>query len=200
MSYSSTYYLDCEEPSIEFDPEFRQEYGRVRSVAFIRKGYLPQILADPENLTLWTDGIASGDVIILERTAGSYESGNPLKLKGYGRRLSTHGYRDMKLQFNVCCNKSNYGFFNDLDKRIDYVPAFRTGSYMHIFDSAADIMTKEDAEDDIESVVLWKIECNVRSRDLPIKIDSSSLMSLFTCTPGSCTLTVFSDAFSCAFL
>jgi hypothetical protein len=198
MSYSNLYFLDCDTDTIAFDPEQHNEYGRVRSVAFIRKAYLQQILADPENLTKWTDGINSGDVIILERTAGSYDSGNPLKLKGYGKRLSTHGYRDMRLTFNVCCNKINYDFFNDLDKRTDYVPAFRTGSYMHIFASPADIMTKEEAQDDIESTVLWTIDCTVRNRDLPIKIDSSNLMTLFTCR--DCSLTVFSDAFSCAFL
>lgn len=199
MSYSSTYYMDCDQDPIALDPEFRQEYGRVRSVAFIRKGYLQQILSDPENLTLWTDGIDNGNIIILERTTGSFDSGTPLKLKGYGRRLTTHGYRDMQLNFNICCNKSNYEFFNDLDKRIDYVPAFRTGSYLHIFDSQADILTKEEAQDDIESVVLWTIECTVRSRNLPIKIDSSSLLSLFACG-RPCSLTVFSDAFSCVFL
>ncbi len=183
MSYSNTYHLDCVDDIIDYNSGccVSAEFGRVRSVAFIRKRYLQQILADPTNLTVWTTGLASGDIVILPLTSGKFDSGFPVKLKGFGRRLSTHGYRDMLLSFTIPAAKGNYEFFDDLDRRRDYVPAYRTGTLLHICDAAGDILTKENVEDDIESEITWGVDCTVRSKRIPIKIEASTLLSLFAC-------------------
>jgi hypothetical protein len=192
MSYSQAYHLDCEQSVDQYNSAccIPTEFGRVRSVAFIRKAYLQQILSsDPENLTYWTDGIASSDIVVLTFTTGTFDSGVPQKLKGYGRRTSTHGPRLMQLNFFIPADKNNFSFFDDLNFRTDYVPAFRTGSWLHLFDSAADIITKEVIEEDLEGSVLWSVECTVRSRNLPRKYDASLIGSVFSCNTTPTTIT-----------
>lgn len=184
MSYSQAYHLDCEQAVEQYDSDccIPTEFGRVRSVAFIRKAYLQQILNDPQDQTIWQAGIDDGQVLIIPFTSGQFDSGEPVKYKGYGRRTSTHGKRDMNLEFFIAAAIENYNFFNKLDKKTDYVPAFRTSSWIHIFDTPADITTKEVVEDDLESVIIWSVTCNVRSRNIPTKRNASSIASLFTCS------------------
>jgi hypothetical protein len=199
MSYSQAYYLDCEKPIDVYNPDccIPVEFGRVRSVAFIRKAYLQQILSNPRDLTKWQDGVANGSIAIIPFTSGSFDAGKPGQLKGYGRRLSTHSYRDMRLNFSIPFSFSNYSFFDNLDKFTDLVPAFRTETLLHICNNAADILTQEVVEDDLETRVSWNIECTIRSKNIPLKVDASGLMSLFVC--ADCTTVEFSDEFSCEF-
>jgi hypothetical protein len=199
MSYSQAYYLDCLQPVDTYNSDccIPTEFGRVRSVAFIRKAYLQQILSIPNDLTKWQTGLANGSIAIIPFTTGTFDSGKPNKLKGYGRRLSTHGCRDMQLAFSIPFSFSNYAFFNNLHRFTDLVPAFRTNTLLHICDSIADIVTDEKVEEDLETTLGWNIECAVRSKNLPIKIDASGLMSLFVC--ADCTTVEFSDEFTCEF-
>jgi hypothetical protein len=123
-------------------------------------------------------------------TSGRFDSGNSSRLKGYGRRPSTHGPRDMLLNFNAPFIVDSIDFFNDLDKRTDYVPAFRTNSLVHLCDSNADISVKEVVEEDLETTLYWTVECLIRSRNLPRSVNLASLISLFNCAnipipPGS---------------
>jgi hypothetical protein len=184
MSYSQAYHLDCDNSIIAYNSDccIPVEFGRVRSVAFIRKAYLQQILSDAENETVWQTGIDNGDIVILGLTSGTFDSGTPQKFKGYGRRLSTHGSRSMQLNFFVPTDKNNFSFFNDLNFRTDYVPAFKSNTCLHICDSIADIVTKEVIEEDVDSVVLWSVECVIRSRNLPRKYDVSLLTTIFNCS------------------
>jgi hypothetical protein len=183
LSYSETYWLDCDQDILSYESDccITTEYGRIRSVAFIRKRYLQQILSDPENPTVWEAGINNGDIIIMAFTAGLFDSGEPVKLKGYGKRLSTHGPRTMNLTFTVPAKKENASFFNDLNFRTDYVPAFRSSTWLHICDTPADITTKELIEDDLESLVVWQIQCVMQSMNLPVKSDFQSVSSQFVC-------------------
>lgn len=199
MGYSQAYYLDCKQSLDVYTPDccIPTEFGRVRSVAFIRKTYLQQILSNPTDITKWQTGISNGSIAIIPLTTGAFDSGIAQKLKGYGRRISTHGNRDMQLKFSVPFDNLNYPFFNNLDKFTDLVPAFRTNSIMHICDQVCDIYTQEVVEEDLETAIAWNIDCIVRSKNLPSKIDASGLMSLFVC--ANCTTVEFSDEFSCEF-
>lgn len=184
MSYSQAYHLDCEQAVEQYNSDccISTEFGRVRSVAFIRKAYLQQILSDPENETLWQAGIDSGEIVVLTYTTGTFDSGTPQRYKGYGRRLSTHGPRTMQLNFFIPTDKNNFSFFDDLNFRTDYVPAFKTGTWLHICTSPADIVTKEVVEEEVDSVVLWSVECTIRQQNIPSKCDASLLASVFTCS------------------
>jgi hypothetical protein len=189
MSYSQAYHLDCDQSVDTYNSAccIPTEFGRVRSVAFIRKGYLQQLLSAPEDPANWQTGIDEGDIVLLTFTTGTFDSGTPQKVKGYGRRLSTHGSRDMQLNFFVPADKNNFDFFDDLNFRTDYVPAFRTENWLHICTDAADIVTKEVVEEDIDTAVLWSVECIIRSRHLPRKYDASLIASIFNCSTLSTT-------------
>jgi hypothetical protein len=204
LSYSQTYYVQPTNPVDAYDPSccIPAEFGRVRSVAFIRKGYLQQILSNATDLIVWQNGITNGNIVILPLTRGSFDAGNPKKYKGYGRRLSTHGYREMQLDFLVPAFKWNADFFNDLNYRLDFVPAFRTSSWLHICNASADITTTVKVEDDLESAVIWSASCLIKAKDLPINVDLSTLIGLFACIPNgdeACLMNIFSETFSCVF-
>lgn len=180
LSIDSTYWTD-EEGLLQFDADSHTEFGKVRSAALIRKRYLQQILADPENLTVWETGISSGEIIFVPFTTGYFDSGELVKLKGYGRRLSTHGPRDMSLVFSFRASTVNFDFFNGVHKAIKFVPAFRTSSYLHICDQPADITTKEMAEEDVESELQWLTTCVIRTPNLPKKFNAAFLAPLLSC-------------------
>lgn len=179
---SRAYHLD-EPQSLFYDADccVEAEYSRVRGVALIRKKYLPAILASPEDAAVWQTGMGMGSVFVLPRTSGAFDSGLHAKLKGYGRRISTKGVREMTLSFADPNYKSNWPFYNYLYRRTDMVPAFRTESLVHICDSAADLDTKEVVADDVEAVMEWGVECSLRSMDLPIHVPAASLATVFSC-------------------
>ncbi len=185
MSMMDTYWLGCED-DLEYNNAccFNKEFGRVRSAALIHKSYLPQIIAAPETLSVWNTGINTGKVIIIPQVSGSFDPGEPQKLKGYGTRFETNGPREMKLTFNDPFYQENYFFYNELNKVVGWSPAFRTSSLLHICTTPAIIKTKNVVEDDLESEVIWQAECKMRSLDLPMMVDASGLLSLFTCVPG----------------
>jgi hypothetical protein len=200
MSYGTAYWLECEDPQA-YTPDCcpPTEMGRARSVGFVKRSYLQTLLAGVSSSAVWETGVAAGKIAILPFTSGSFDSGKQIKLKGYGRRLSTHPYRDMNLSFSIPFNQNNYDFFNTLDKRTDLVPFFRTSSIVHICDQAADISTQELVEDDLESLIGWNVECIIRSRNIPIKTSLTPLRSLFMCdfvaAPGGIGFMIIGSTF-----
>ena len=163
---------------------YEREFGRVRSVAFIRKAYLQTILSNPTGLSVWQAGIAAGEVVVVPQTAGSFDPGEPLRLKGFGRRLYTFGPRDMTLNFSDPYYRGNFNFYNSIHRQTSLVVAFRTSGLLHIADVAASIFAKDPVEDDLESEVRWDVTCQMRSRSLPVKVKVDSLLTLFNCTPN----------------
>lgn len=183
----SAYHLDCDETSLSHDSSccFDREMGRVRSAAFIRKQYLPQILASPDDISVWQAGIDGGHIVVIPQVSGSFDPGEPLKLKGYGTRLFTFGPRDLTLSFSDPNYKINYSLYNEIHKQTGLVLAFRSSSILHIADVPASITAKDVIEDDLETDVKWDVVCQWRSHNLPLKIDAANLISLFTCTPAT---------------
>lgn len=180
MSLSNTYWLE-ETPDLlhNHSCSYDIELGRVRAVAFIRRKYLQQVLADPASIAVWQLGIDSGDIAIVPLATGTFEPGEPAKLKGYGRRLSTRGKREMTLSFSDPFYKNNYAFYNLIHQHTDLVPAYKTGTLLHIGDSPADIIAGDPVEEDVDSEVVWQVTCKMRSHNLPVKVEAGSLESLF---------------------
>jgi len=158
-----------------------REFARARSGAFIRKDYLATIMVDPTLLSAWTAGIASGAIIIIPESSGSYDPGDPKELKGYGDRTKSYGPRTMKLVLNDPDYAENYAFYNEIGNRTDFVPVFRTSSLIHIFDAPAAIKAKDPVADDLEEEVVWTLECEVISINLPSIHKSATIDSIFTC-------------------
>lgn len=158
-----------------------REFARLRSAGFIRKTYLATIMADPTLKSAWDAGVVSGDVIILPRTSGSYDPGDPKELKGYGDQKVAYGMREMKLVINDPDYVDNYTFYNEIGTRTDLVPFFRTSSLVHIFDTVAIIKAKDPVADDIGAEVTWEVYCDIISDNLPSKHPIATILDVFTC-------------------
>jgi hypothetical protein len=196
MSYINTYWNECVEPVVyDGQPCIDQEFGKVRSAAFIRKDYLPSVLATPTNVAVWEAGVNTGKIIILPFVSGSFEPGEPVALKGYGRRLTTRGPRDMVLTFSDPAYVLNYAFYSRLHRVLDFVVAFRTSSQLHIADAPADIVTKNVVDEDLQSTVVWEARCTWRSADLPRIADASFLSSLFHSASQQSSTIVFASGY-----
>lgn len=181
MKYTSLYHLDCDEQELEYAKAdcVDIEGGKVRSVALIRKKALAAVLASPDHLNTWLAAISSGSIIILPYVSGSFEPGEPVRLKGYGRRLATRGPREMLLRFSDPSYKLNYSFYSSLQRATDLIPAYRTGSMLHIGRSTADLFASNPVEEDVESTVTWQVECRMKNELLPVGIPVENLASLF---------------------
>lgn len=183
-AYSSTYSCGEEEAiHVCHDcPDGRvREFARVRSGGFIKESYLPTILVDPTSLAAWEAGIASGDIIIVPQSSGSYDPGEPKELKGFGNRKVSYGPREMTLSLNDPDYYDNYAFYNGIKNRTNLVPFFKTSSLVHIFDTVASIKAKDPVADDLEEEVIWTCECKVTSENLPSKHKITNILSVFTC-------------------
>lgn len=163
-------------------PEGRvREFARTRSGGFIRDSYLPALIVDPTDITLWQAGIDAGNIIILPETSGSYDPGDPKELKGFGDRRVNYGPRTMKLVLNDPDYKDNYPFYNEISDRTDLVPFFRTSGLVHIFDKVAAIKAKDPVVDDLEEEVIWQVDCEVISKNLPSIHPATTIMDIFSC-------------------
>jgi hypothetical protein len=183
-SYASTYGCGTQEAvHVCHDcPETTErEFARTRHGGFIKKSYLATLLADPTDVSLWEDGVANGSIIVLPKTSGSYDPGDPKELKGFGERKVSYGPRTMKLMLNDPDYADNYHFYNEISLRTDLVPYFGTSSLVRIFDTPASIKAKDPVVDDLEEEVIWNIECEVVSVNLPIMVKRTTINSVFTC-------------------
>ncbi len=158
-----------------------REFARTRSSGFIKLAYLATVVGAPTTASVWEDGKASGDIIMIPETSGSYDPGEPKELKGYGNRKVSYGAREMTLAFNDPDYVENYAFYNEIINRTNLVPFFCTSDLVHIFDQVASIKAKDPVADDLEEEVVWRVECKVTSENLPTKHSLTSIRSVFSC-------------------
>ncbi|MDF2381313.1 hypothetical protein JMG10_07545 [Nostoc ellipsosporum NOK] len=158
-----------------------REFARTRRSGFIKESYLPTIAANPTSLAAWQTGIAQGLITILPETSGSYDPGDPKELKGYGDRKVTYGPRTMTLTINDPDYEDNYHYYNEIGNKTDQVPFFVTSSLLHLFDKPAAIKAKDPVADDLEEEIVWQVECQVVSSNLPSKHKVATILSIFTC-------------------
>lgn len=177
MSYAA----NCEEElGVHVDTNCPdREFGRVRSVAIISKAFLPTILANPTDPAKWQQGIDSGDITIISKTAGSFDPGDPKELKGYGDNKSSNGPREQTLNWFDPNYKLNYAYYNAITNISTKVVAFRTSSLIHIADVTAKIIAKDSVEDDLESEVVWNAQAKFTSINLPQIHDATPLAGIF---------------------
>jgi hypothetical protein len=162
-------------------PLVDREFGRVRGVALIKKSYLATLLAAPTVAATWTTGISAGNIVIVPMTAGSYDPGDQKVLKGYGDNKESYGTREMTVNWFDPNYAINYAFYNSLADVTDYVPAFRTSSLVHIFDTTASLTAKDPVEDDVEAEVIWNGIAKVISKNIPTIHDAGNLSTVFAC-------------------
>lgn len=164
-------------------PEGRvREFGRVRRAGFIKISFLDTLLANPIDPTIWQAGIIAGAIIVLPETSGTYDGGAPKELKGFGERRVSYGPRTMKMAINDPDYADNYHFYNEISQRTDLVPFFGTSSMIRIFDEPANITAKDPVADDLEEEVIWNVDIEVISVNLPIMVPKATIDSVFACS------------------
>lgn len=159
-----------------------REFARTRSSGFIKQAYLSTLMVDPTVKATWDTGIASGDIIVVPKTSGSFEPGTPKSLPGFGDLKESYGTREMKLSFNDPDYIENYAFYNEISNRIDLVPFYRTSSQVHIFDTPASVVASDPAADDLEAEIIWNVVCTVVSVNLPSKHAFATFVDIFNPT------------------
>lgn len=160
-----------------------REFARARSSGFVFSDYLPALMVDPTSVALWTAGVQQGKIIVVPETAGSYDPGDPVKLKGYGSRKETNGPRSMTLNFQDPSLVENYDHYNGLGNQTELVPFFVTSSQLRIFDKPASITAKDPVADDLEAEVVWDVTAVVVSNNLPSTHSAANLLNtIFKCS------------------
>ncbi len=160
------------------DPCELDEHGRVRGVAYIKKGY---VFADPTDPTEWTSAITAGIVIIIPKTNGSYDGGTPKEGPGYGDSPSTYLGSTFVLKYKDPNYKSNCAFYNGLKRSRNYKVAYLTETQIHITNKACVVLPKNPVVDDLTAKVEWDVE---------VKWDDNT----FAC-PYNIPVGIFDDCF-----
>lgn len=161
-----------------------REFARTRIVGFVRQAYLETLVAALNYPSAWITGRNDGQIIVIPEAAGSFDPGDPKELKGYGDRKFSYGPRTMMLSIFDPDYKDNYPFYNEIGDATDLVPFFVTSSLLHLFDKPASIKAKNPVADDLEEEVVWNVECQVVSQNLPSIHDVEPIREALVCNPN----------------
>ncbi|MBK7882506.1 MAG: hypothetical protein IPJ81_00690 [Chitinophagaceae bacterium] len=159
MSYSI--YNPCDEEVIDpvCDPCLNDmEHGRVRSGAYIHKGYLPTLMEDPEDAQKWLDGIADKSIYIIPETLGSFDGGQPVEATGYGDVQSKIVGFNFSLPYKDPNFKGNCDFYNSIMGSSNWHFAFRTETQTRISGKPVTIIPKSPVTEELNSEVVWDVE------------------------------------------
>lgn len=168
----AVYYPDaCDEelPDHVCDPCEVLEGGRIRSVAYIKNTFT---FDDPSNPVEWAAGIASGDIVMVPSTRGSFDGGSEVTGPGYGdqtERLVGYNFSAQIFDPNY---KGNCNFYNILLRSRGHKFAYRTGSQIHIVDKTVQFIPKNPVQDDINSEVVWDVTVRWADSVLPCPYDT----------------------------
>lgn len=164
----SVYYpSDCDSgtiPAYSCNPCPSYEYGRVRSIAFIKNSFA---FTDPTATAQWVTGINSGDIIIIWKTSGSYDGGTTTELPGFGDQATINGNTTHVLTFKDPNYKENCDFYNAIKGSSQYSVAFRTSSSIHLSGAPVTVTPKNPIQDDDKSLVTWEGTVKWTNPDLP---------------------------------
>lgn len=150
------------------DPCEEIEQGRVRSVAFIKSDFA---FTDPSNPTEWQTGFASGDIIIIPQTKGTFDGGAEVESPGYGDQSTRLTGYNFQAQYQDPNYKNNAAFYNALKNSRQYVFAYRTATQIHITENAVSVIPKNPVQDDTNSEVVWDVIVKWSGNDLPVPYD-----------------------------
>jgi len=154
-SGANNYCDDCATP----------EFGRVRSVAYLRYSFE---FTDPTNPTEWIDGIASGDIIIIAAVRGTYDGGAAVTADGFGYKTKEFIGLNNKLTYADPVYKHNRDFYNSLLASGEWKIAFVTGSQVHIAEVPCMVIALNPIDEDLSSSVVWQVEVEWGDIVLPL--------------------------------
>lgn len=158
-------------PAYNCNPCPNYEYGRIRSIAFIKNTFS---FTNPESTSEWTAGIASQDIIVVWKTQGSYDGGATSEQVGFGDSATVNGNTTHTLIYKDPNYAENCDFYNGIKGSSEYTIAFRTSSQVHFAGAPVTITPKNVIADDINSVVVWEVLVKWTNPDSPCPYDTPS--------------------------
>ena len=167
----SVYYpagCDALIPDHVCDPCETIEQGRIRSVAFIKSDFA---FTDITNPVEWRTGFASGDIIIIPQTKGTFDGGAEVESPGYGDQSTRLTGYNFSAVYDDPNYKLNCGFYNALKNSRNYLFAFRTATQVHITENVVQVIPKNPVQDDTNSEVVWNVTVKWSGNDLPCPAD-----------------------------
>lgn len=154
-------------PDYTCSPCNTYEYGRIRSVAFVKKDYS---IADPSNPVTWSAAVNSRNAFVMWATSGNYDSATE-ELVGFGDAETVNGgithtlvYKDPNVQTGV---QGNCDFYNAIKDSNEYVVYFRTSSRLWYSGAPVTISPKMPVADDLKSVLTYEVTVKWQSAVLP---------------------------------
>jgi len=127
------------------DPCEEIELGRIRSVAFIKNSFA---FVDPSNPVEWQAGFASGDIILINQTKGTFDGGAEVESPGYGDQSTRLTGYNFQLQYQDPNYRTNCNFYNAIKNSRAYRVAYRTATQIHISENTVQVIPKNPVQDD----------------------------------------------------
>ena len=157
------YYPDTcetEQPIHSCDPCAPREKGRIRAIAFVRKGFE---FLDRTSLVEWQAAVQNKDVILIPETHGSLSDPTPTLGQGFGSAVEKLLGFQYSLEFFDPDYKNNCGFYNALLLQTSYRLAYITETLGHMTDVTVTVIPVAPVEDELNSEITWKV--NVKWED-----------------------------------
>lgn len=156
-----------------------RENGRVRGVFFVKKSYEWTDRTDDQE---WLDAIASGDVLIIPYTHGSFDGGTPNEGQGYGDQEVSYLNTQYVTDFFDPVLEGNRGFYNEIKSSRAYEYGFRTENLIWFIGGTATVLPKAPVEDDLNTEVVWNSQVKSTSADEPEFINAPEVIeNVFVC-------------------
>lgn len=143
------------------------EYGRIRSVAFIKNTYIATILANPSSTSVWTTAVNNGNAVVLYQTRGSYDGGATTMITGFGDNIEFNGTRTHTLTYFDPFVSDNVDFYNAIQNSTDWTICFRTSTKIWFAEKPVTITPKNAVADDIASTMTWEVACKWTNANSP---------------------------------
>lgn len=154
-------------PDYTCSPCSTYEYGRIRSVAFVKSNYS---ITDPSNPTQWSNAVNTRNAFVIWATSGTFDSAIE-ELVGFGDAETVNGgmthtlvFKDPNVQNGV---QGNCDFYNAIKDSNEYTVYFRTSSRLWYAGAPVTITPKMPVADDLKSVLTYEVTVKWQSSVMP---------------------------------
>jgi hypothetical protein len=134
------------------------EKGRVRSIAFIHKDYVSNIVANPTDTAVWQTGITSGQVRIIPDVSGTSNGGEKVAGAGYGDQKEKVTGRNYTVNFKDPNYVGNCSFYTELELSRAWHLAYKTETLLHVSDKVVSTFANNPTTENLEDDVVWNVE------------------------------------------
>jgi hypothetical protein len=132
-----------------------KEYGRIRSVAFVKDTYVWTNIEDPAE---WEAAIQNGDVVLIPKVHGSLAEPSEQVGPGYGDTTESILGFDFALTYYDPNYADNCDFYNALLYSQSWRLVYKSSSKGHATSKTVTIIPKPPIEDDLNAEVVWVVQ------------------------------------------